>query len=129
MGTLLFLTSRQAAPTPTPAGPLIYPVTRGIRIVQRIVIDKSIPVPRLDALALHRHDGIWLRPASQRAVVPAGVEEVQSYGRFAQLTCILPLGRRGAGGVAGLAPGFVPKFALFGQPVVAGDNGLRAQMV
>ncbi len=43
---------------------------RRIVIAQRIVIDKRVPIPRLDTLALHRHDGIGLRPASQRAVVP-----------------------------------------------------------
>ena len=99
-----FLTPRQTAAATTPTGTLIYPMTCGIRIAQRIVIDESILVPRLDALALHRHDGIRLRPASQRAVVPAGVEEVQADASFFDLTRESPVGGDAGQGVSRFSP-------------------------
>ncbi len=86
-------------------------MTRGVIIFYWVIINVSISIPRLDALATHRHDGIRLRPASQRAVVPACVEEVQADASFFDLTRESPVGGEAGQGVSRLAPGFVSQLA------------------
>jgi hypothetical protein len=49
-----------------------------IGVLQRIVIDIRIPIPRLRALALFGDQAVGLGEAAQEGVVPSGIVKVQA---------------------------------------------------
>jgi hypothetical protein len=94
-----------------------------IRIPDRIIIDKRIPVPRLRALTPGRHNRVGLREAAQRGVEPARVEEVNAETGLLALTGELVVRAEIAERVTRLAKGFVERGGGLGAVRVRGDGG------